>query len=328
MEKKSHSFWFYLGLLIILPFLPFYFIWKSEKTKKNMKLIYTGGILLFYLFIMAMNSSPKVELSVETLELEAGGIFNAAIYIMPEQRNNEEIEIISNVNPNVVGEYTVIYKLDDSETKLVVTVKDTTRPKITSKDIKVNINTVLSPEELIISCEDISDVTYVFLTEPVWNKVGEYDAKVEVKDTSGNVTVANVKVTIQDYAAELVYMSKMGEWLLVYGGNLGTFSRLLQNNDLGSSKWNRDVKNETIKITQDCVRLDAIKPTTTFKLAHSYMEKACEYFEIGFVDFNKGIDRLDEDLIISGVDLIETALMYSDLATSEIDIASASFDDN
>lgn len=172
-----------------------------------MRKIFLAGISLFMLFGLAScGNNVVVEQNTTSLEVGMKGIVWKD-FITLENPDKYKITCdASNVDINVLGDYTVTYSIQNKDNNKVIkqdfifTVEDTIAPKITVKeDIEVVLNTDFDPMEFI----KIKD-NYDKLTEEnveIQNTVdtttlGEYTVTYTVKDASGNETIKTIPVTV------------------------------------------------------------------------------------------------------------------------------------
>ena len=102
-----------------------------------------------------------------------------------------------------IGEYEIVLKNNDQESKVKITIKDTVAPAF--KDIKeiYEVEYGKSFDVKNIKAEDLSNIEYTLDDSNVnYKKVGTYDATVTAKDSSGNEAKQNIKIKVKEEKKE------------------------------------------------------------------------------------------------------------------------------
>lgn len=89
--------------------------------------------------------------------------------------------------------------------KLNVVVRDTTPPEVTARQISVMNGMEPDPSEFVLSCADMTPVTFEFASAPDFSTDGEHTATLSASDTSGNKTDVTVNYTVTSETAGLRY---------------------------------------------------------------------------------------------------------------------------
>ena len=144
-------------------------------------------------------------LTQDTLALEYGDVLpeNFDEYIETDgdieniEYSSQDIDDFQEVLP--VGEYTVDFTLGDKTETLQVHVEDTTAPQVTlSETVKTLQNHEIDYKQYI-SVEDLSAYEITVQDQDViYNKPGQYQAKICVKDLYDNETNIDVPVIIEE----------------------------------------------------------------------------------------------------------------------------------
>ncbi|MBO5657293.1 MAG: hypothetical protein J6R94_03820, partial [Agathobacter sp.] len=93
----------------------------------------------------------------------------------------------------------------------VVEVKDTTAPKVEVKDLTVTYGQEVAPEDFIVKCDEVTEVTYSFVNKVDTSKSGEQMVQILVQDSTGNELVTSAKLTVLGYVLE--YHMEKGQGL-------------------------------------------------------------------------------------------------------------------
>lgn len=89
--------------------------------------------------------------------------------------------------------------------KLNVVVRDTTPPEVTKRQLSVMNGMEPDPSEFVLSCADMTPVTFEFASAPDFSTNGEHTATLSATDTSGNKTDITVDYTVTSETAGLRY---------------------------------------------------------------------------------------------------------------------------
>ena len=84
----------------------------------------------------------------------------------------------------------------------VVEVQDTTAPEVEVKDLIVTYGEEIAPEDFIVQCDEVTQVTYSFVDEVDTCKSGEQTVQIQVQDSTGNELVTSAKLTVLGYVLE------------------------------------------------------------------------------------------------------------------------------
>lgn len=110
------------------------------------------------------------------------------------------------VSALVLGENSVTLRGAYSELVTAVTVRDTTPPVLTLRDVTVIANRGVSPGDFVVSCTDASAVSFSFDGSVSAMSAGVSTVTVAAADEAGNVTKAQAKLTvIVDTVAPLIH---------------------------------------------------------------------------------------------------------------------------
>lgn len=114
-----------------------------------------------------------------------------------QKSDGGKLDIIGNVDTSKIGEYEIIYRLTNEngltkEEKVMVSVEDREKPVITLKNdkITVNLNSQINLLDGVTAKDNYDgDLTGKIIVEGQVDtkKVGTYEVKYQVKDTSGNI---------------------------------------------------------------------------------------------------------------------------------------------
>ena len=140
---------------------------------------------------------------------------------------NDKVKVTSNLNTAVVGNYEVVYQLNVDSLSFhktsvrTVQVKDTTKPKITIKGDKEMVHYLGDkfkvPNYQAIDNYDGDITDKVKVTSNVnETKLGTYRVSYNVSDSSGNETMATVKVTVKKKKNPYVVVSISKQTLKYY----------------------------------------------------------------------------------------------------------------
>ena len=114
-----------------------------------------------------------------------------------------------------IGEYELTAVGEYSEIPLKLTVEDTVAPTLAVKDKVVFVGQTVTPEMLVTSCKDATEVKLSFADEPRMDKPNDIPVTIIAEDEAGNRTEAKAKlfVNVDDqppviYGVSTVYVNK------------------------------------------------------------------------------------------------------------------------
>lgn len=157
---------------------------------------------------------PEITLEEDTIELEVGESFSALDGVTATDVEDGpityKIKVTTNtVNTNVVGNYVVVYEVEDNDGNKVtktlnVVVKDSKGevPIINAVDKVIEKGSTFDPYEgvTVTDKEDsnLTDFVKVVYNDVDTNTTGVYSVEYEVYDTQGNKATKKIKVTVTE----------------------------------------------------------------------------------------------------------------------------------
>lgn len=166
----------------------------------NIKVIISATVLLVIGIVTGLLLLPDFTISCNSVEIEAGGTFEAEAYIT-DLKNIDitKIDISGTVDTKKTGEYKVVYSCNKIKRILSVKVVDTVAPELTPKsNFSVFAGEAITAEMLA----DVNDVTECrFELDNHGHNlaaIGEYSVTVFATDSGGNTSQCDVKITVKD----------------------------------------------------------------------------------------------------------------------------------
>lgn len=156
----------------------------------------------------------KNTIKLKTIKLELGETLskNVEDYLTSGINNAKNYKLdISEVDENIVGEYTykVIHNKHIKKGKVIV--KDTTKPVVETDNIEMNINEELEPRVLVSNCKDLSlPCSVIFKDEKIIDEfkvAGTYEVDIIVSDAAGNKVETTATVTSSETGSMTSVMS-------------------------------------------------------------------------------------------------------------------------
>ena len=124
----------------------------------------------------------------------------------------DEVEMLtpeSEIHVDKIGVYSIKFRIGKREETVTLTVRDTTKPKVTLKKVAVAPGTVVAADDFIAQIEDCSETTVFFLEKPaVLDVYGSVPVTIFVQDSSGNETIVDSLLEYTWLKAE--YLMEMG----------------------------------------------------------------------------------------------------------------------
>lgn len=267
----------------------------KSKRKTVIKLIFIGiAVVLIIVAIIVylvvnMEKKPQ-ELEVKNeLTVELNQTITDQMFFTSKSPNLDNVYIVypDNFDNTKIGTYEVTVKTSNSNYKTVVNIVDTTSPSLVLKNVTLNPFRFYTVNDFVESCSDNSgeECNIAFYTESVdkdGKKIdysnliteGKHDIKIIAKDSSGNETLKDAKLTIgnsnnneqpkeecnygDDTYDESQYI--MASKVAVNGCALNI---ALYNDNALASNINKLMSTETLRIKKD---LDILNPDGTIAL--------------------------------------------------------------
>lgn len=167
---------------------------------KKRKYVVIGFVLAIIgsaIFLWFMNK-PGIEFKDEVVKIEVKEDYDPKSFISKVRGYEiDEIEIDqSQVNIEELGQYQLIYKVNDKEYILNVEVVDTVDPifEVNSLDIDLGMN--VSLEDIVKNIQDKTETKSYFKDEYDFTKEGEQQVIVVVEDAGGNKTEKSTSIKI------------------------------------------------------------------------------------------------------------------------------------
>lgn len=106
---------------------------------------------------------------------------------------------VDRINAAGLGTYLITGTHEDKTCQCEVTVRDTVGPELKVKTLTIELGKTVRASEFVVSTRDLSgDVTISLAEAPDYEKLGVQTVKVEARDASGNVTVAETTLEIKE----------------------------------------------------------------------------------------------------------------------------------
>ena len=112
------------------------------------------------------------------------------------------VVVDDNGNTSVAGEYSYAVIKGDEIKRGKIYVKDTTKPTVTTKDLKVGVNEVFGAFDFVESCTDLSMPCVISFKDAssadLSNKAGNYKLTIVINDGAGNKVEKDVNLIVED----------------------------------------------------------------------------------------------------------------------------------
>ena len=135
----------------------------------------------------------------EQFSLELGRTLRSSMLIFGGAEDAVVIDPaqIDAINAGGVGTYTVISTIGDLVNECVITVKDTTGPRLMLQDVAVYIGETAELEDFVVSATDLSGDVVTRLVNPLpLEEAGTYTVQIEAEDIYGNITVGEAELQV------------------------------------------------------------------------------------------------------------------------------------
>lgn len=173
------------------------FLVDEFKTNENIEIegVVNTQVPGNYEIVYSLGSSKKklsvvvkedpINLIIEETEIELGKAFDPLDYISSEDKNNK-ISIINEVNNLEIGKYKVVYKVDNVEKTLFVSVKNI-ELELSSTDISIDLGSEFNPKSYLTS-----------------NFINSDSIKIDSNVNTSKVGVYKVRYLVNDDVRELI----------------------------------------------------------------------------------------------------------------------------
>ena len=172
---------------------------------------------------VTLTITPVVESLVKNLTEDLPGVEDFLVDASIEGATL--VTDLSDIDTGVEGEYDIEIEVGGQTytSKLIYQLHDEDPPVIEVTDLSGYIGVTWEASEFIVSCEDLTEVTYSFESEPDCNLVGSQSLVVIATDARGNQSQADVTLTLaEDTEAPTVSASDVS----IRIGNTVTYKNL------------------------------------------------------------------------------------------------------
>ena len=154
---------------------------------------------------LAGNTTEKeAELVIQpvhsSLTVEAGDEMPEALdFLLPAVHETTAVSfrnLSEDMDTSHVGEISVMLDVDGRFYDSELIIEDTEAPTLLVNDLTGCTTSDFSPEAFVKSCEDNTNVTFSFESEPDYDKVGEQTVVIAATDEGNNKTTAEAKLTL------------------------------------------------------------------------------------------------------------------------------------
>jgi hypothetical protein len=166
-----------------------------------------GGYSIYYFGYLNNPSNFKVK----NLTFELGTTLPNSVtnYITsPIKIDDMEYSLDISSVKNEIGTYNYSVKHKDVTKTGVITIKDTIGPVINLKsDLNFVINSDIKKEDVVASCDDLSNCSYDFEAKVDTSTAGSKEINIVAKDDNGNVTTTKANINIIDISKTITCTS-------------------------------------------------------------------------------------------------------------------------
>lgn len=198
----------------------------TEKKKgKTNKLIFVIIIVLLiaavgvgvYIFLNMSNDTPVTPtVTLKPVTIEAGSEVSQNIEDYAEFNGIDSSTCTldtSNITDTTIinNEYSFIITCGEVTYEGSATIVDTTAPQVTLRDVTVQVNNEVGPEDFIVTCDDATKCSYEFVDAEQVNTYiatpADYHVEITVRDEAGNEVIVEGTLIVSQEEVPDVYMS-------------------------------------------------------------------------------------------------------------------------
>ncbi|MFR7592144.1 MAG: polysaccharide deacetylase family protein [Longibaculum sp.] len=170
------------------------------KSKKG-KILSVLGVLLVIAIaggLIYYTHLPTIEFHHNQEKIEVHSEYDAKKFIKKIRDHKEDdVQIdTSKVNIDKLGQYNIIYTIDNKEYSLEVDIIDTTAPNFDISDLEVDLGSDISPEQFVKNIQDETEVKLKFKDEYDLTRAGVQQVTIVAEDEAGNKTEKTAQLTI------------------------------------------------------------------------------------------------------------------------------------
>ena len=177
----------------------------SLRLKKSVKrnfilLVGVLCIVAIMFFVFRLLNKPNIQFKKNQIDIEINEkLADPLTYIEKMNGKYKESDIkidSSQVNTKKLGEYKIIYLLDDKEYELLVHVVDTKAPTYKTKNLDIDVGMKVDIDDVVSDIKDSTKTKAYFKKDYDFTKEGQQTIVVVVEDEAGNKTEKEIEVNI------------------------------------------------------------------------------------------------------------------------------------
>ena len=152
--------------------------------------------------------------------IELGEEVPGMVAFLTQYADPERVSLVTeNIDPTLVGDQTLIFRHISKEEQVLLTIRDTTAPTATFRDLKAVLGQELTPEMFVSEVFDLAETTVAFAETPaVPRNYGDYTVELKVSDVNGNFITHSCHVFYvwmhESFTMELGDIAEPGDLLL------------------------------------------------------------------------------------------------------------------
>lgn len=189
---------------------------RIHLTKNTKRLFVFLSCLLMLLMIFVMSQSHQRLLIQNSVEIGLNEVFEPRSYIQP-RFDHQNLMINSKVDSSKYGQYLVEYKYKNQKEKLEVNVVDKIAPEFNVYTQTIVKGQKINKTKLVGEVIDDSKTKVILDQKYKFNKPGEYEIGVCVKDSYRNQTCQKTKVIVQPKDKEAPVISGLTPLVITQG---------------------------------------------------------------------------------------------------------------
>ena len=189
---------------------------RIHLTKNTKRLFVFLSCLLMLLMVFVMSRSHQRLLIQNSVEIGLNEVFEPHSYIQP-RFNHQNLMINSKVDSSKYGQYLVEYKYKNQKEKLEVNVVDKIAPEFNVYSQTIVKGQKINKTKLVGEVIDESKTKVILDQKYKFNKPGEYEIGVCVKDSYRNQTCKKTKVIVQPKDKEAPVISGLTPLVITQG---------------------------------------------------------------------------------------------------------------
>jgi transglutaminase-like putative cysteine protease len=174
---------------------------RMRRRRRRRIMFYSTTLFLFVLLVVLVGiffigNKERVKASIK---IEAGEDLIAIEDFLIDEADKDKASFVTSISDEDMqtpGTYPITIQFGKKTYESEIKVVDTTPPTADIKNLEIPLNQEVEPDDFVVNIIDVSDVSVDFKETPDFQKAGDQDVVLILKDTSDNQSELTAKLTI------------------------------------------------------------------------------------------------------------------------------------